>query len=198
MATCDFDEFFRRPELGRGEFLSRLFGIFSEQVTRHWCRCPESSYEDLGRPTLRETGTQKPWYTLDFTLRSRDTNQIFMAEMKCWLQYQGFSFLRLINAGQLTHNQPTAFQWFLRLAREPSVFDVRVANKPVAIDGAVLIWSAITPEGRDAVMTEFGIADVLSVEAMVRDLQVWRPANWIEFVSQRRRWCNELFDVLAQ
>ena len=71
----DFDEFFRQAELGRAAFLSRLLGLFSEQVVQHWCRYPAAAYENLGRPTLREAGTRSPWQTLDFTLRHRGTGQ---------------------------------------------------------------------------------------------------------------------------
>jgi hypothetical protein len=198
--TITYQVSVRRTEPGRGEFLSRLFGVFGEQAVQHWCRQSQTLYENLGRPTLREAGKSKPWCTLDFTLRRRDTSQAFVAEMKCELQYQGYRFLRLTNITQLEHHTEApspAFRWFLRLARNPEAFDVRVMNKQVAIDGAILIWGAVTPKGREAVMAEHNIADVLSVEDMVSDLRKWQPAEWMELVGRRRHWCNELFDFLV-
>lgn len=42
-----------------------MFGLFSEEVVRHWCAVPEAPYDDLGRPTIwDETGTPR-YHTLD-------------------------------------------------------------------------------------------------------------------------------------
>ena len=49
-----FSEFFRQPDRpGRDKYLSRLFGIFSEEVVRAWCTLPTARYEDIGRPYLK-------------------------------------------------------------------------------------------------------------------------------------------------
>ena len=52
MGSCA--DFFRSAEPARDKYLSRLFGLFSEEVVRTWCACPEAAYLDLGRPTLRD------------------------------------------------------------------------------------------------------------------------------------------------
>lgn len=196
-AHTTFDELFRSPQARRDKFLSRLFGLFSEEVVRHWCAVPEAPYDDLGRPTIwDESGTPR-YHTLDFTLRDRSTGRTFASEMKCELEFEGYRYLRLVEPGQVVHHKSAAFVKFLRLARDPGALEVRIGGRPTQVDGAVLVWGALTSEGREAVMAEYGLADVLSVEDMVRDLNRWRPAEWQERVADLRGWSGELFDALA-
>jgi hypothetical protein len=190
-----FERFFRSSEPARDKFLSRLFGLFSEQVVRVWCACPEASYEDLGRPTLCTPGLTRG-HTLDFTLRHRNSEATYVSELKCELEYESYRYLRLTRADQIRHHSSEAFLKFLRVAIDPTSLDIRRQGRPERVDGAILIWGAISLEGRQAVIEEFGFADVLSVEMMLADLQIWAPAGWAEFVSRYRRWTNELFDFL--
>ncbi|MDN5331718.1 MAG: hypothetical protein PWP45_943 [Tepidanaerobacteraceae bacterium] len=194
--TIQFEKIFRTEDPMRDKFLSRFFGLFNEEVVRYWCSCPEAPYEDLGRPTLYAPGEARG-HTLDFTLRHRETGKVFVAEMKCELEFENYRYLRLNGAWQLKHHQQKAFLKFLHLAKQPEVYKVRVGGRQVLVDGAVLIWGAITPEGRKAVIEEYGFADVLSIEAMVSDLRKWKPAAWVEKISQLKRWSNELFDCLV-
>ena len=86
----------------RGKYLSRIFGIFSEEIVRMWAsdhRCP---YEDLGRPTLRRKG-KKAGYTLDFTLRHKETGKSYVAELKLMCRpSNAFKSMRL-NSGVMRH-----------------------------------------------------------------------------------------------
>ena len=94
MTSPPFDSFFKTPNSPRDKYLSRLFGLFNEDVVRHWCALPETPYSDLGRPTLKLPGEARG-YTLDFTLQHKGTGQVFVSEMKCWLEYEGYRYLRL-------------------------------------------------------------------------------------------------------
>jgi hypothetical protein len=163
-----FEDFFRSATPARDKFLSRLFGLFSEDVVRHWCRCPDARYEDLGRPHLRLPG-ERYGHTLDFTLRHRATGRTFVAELKCELEYESYRYLRLTDPAQLTHHAGTAFQKLLAVAKEPMQIPVTVAGKALQVEGAVLVWGATTPEGCERAMDAFGFADVLSVELMLDD-----------------------------
>jgi len=98
--TLQFEEIFRTKNPARDKFLSRLFGLFSEEVVRYWCRCPAAPYEDLGRPTLRVPGEARG-HTLDFTLRHKETVKVYVAEMKCELEFENYRYLRLTGAWQL-------------------------------------------------------------------------------------------------
>lgn len=194
--TNQFAEFFRTKNSARDKFLSRLFSLFNEEVVRHWCRCSAAPFEDLGRPTLRAPGEARG-HTLDFTLQHRETGKVFVAEMKCELEFENYRYLQLTEAWQLQHHRSTAFQKFLHLAKNAEAFETRVGGREVRVDGAIFIWGAVTPEGRSAVMAEYGFAYILSVEEMVNDLRRWKPAEWIERIGQLKYWSNELFDYLV-
>ena len=193
--TDNFSSFFRSAVPARDKYLSRLFALFSEQVVRAWCACPAATYEDLGRPTLCEPGMRRG-HTIDFTLRHRNAGLSYVAELKCELEYDNYRYLRLTHPDQLRHHTSTAFGKFLQVARDPTSMDIRRGGKPTQVDGAILIWGATTSEGHDAVVAEHGFADVLSVEAMVADLQSWAPPEWVALMDQYRGWTNELYDFL--
>ena len=192
----DFENFFRSAEPARDKYLSRLFALFSEQVVRIWCACPESQFDDLGRPTLYVPGL-KQGHTIDFTLCNRVTGKTYVAELKCELEYDNYKYLRLTGPDQLLHHTSGAFTRFLEVAREPTALDVRCKGQPIAVDGAILIWGATEPDGRIAVKEKYGFADVLSLEAMASDLQAWVPNGWSEIAERHRGWTNELFDFLS-
>ena len=191
-----FEDIFRSHNPQRDKYLSRLFGLFNEEVVRSWCLCPESPYEDLGRPTIREAGEQRG-HTLDFTFRRRSDDKVFVGEMKCELEFNGYRYLRLVSADQVRHHTfGPAFQKFLQLAGYPSTLDVRLKGQDIKIDGAILVWGAVEPEGRDSVMDDYGIADVISAEEMLGDMRMWRPGHWREKVEGLRDWSQELFSFL--
>jgi hypothetical protein len=194
--TGRFEQFFRSSSPARDRYLSRLFGLFSEDVVRAWCACPEASYDDVGRPTLCIHGESRG-HTIDFTLRHRESSRTYVAEMKCELEYNGYRYLRLTSADQIQHHTSVEFGKFLAAARNPRALVIRCKGIPIEVDGAILVWGTIAPEGRIAAMNKYGLADVLSVEQMILDLQNWAPDRWTEFVDPFRRWTIELFDFLT-
>ena len=194
--NVDFEYFFKTSEPTRDKYLSRLFALFSEQVVRAWCACPEAPYEDLGRPTLCTPGLNRG-HTLDFTLRRKDTCRTYVAELKCELEFNSYRYLRLTGPDQLLHHKSVAFQKLLQVAECSTALDVRLKGLPLLVDGAILVWGAITEEGRNAVKEAHGFADVLSLEAMLVDLQSWAPDGWAGIVSRHHGWTNELFEFLA-
>lgn len=190
-----FDQVFKTDIPRRDKFLSRLFGLFSEEVVQVWCDHPGSPYLNRGRPTLYEPGDPKERSTLDFLLESGD-GRIYVAELKCELEFDNYRYLRLEHPGQLAHHTGRAFRRFLQFAKNPRSLNVRIAGKDHTADGAILVWGAITDEGREAVMKATGLADVLSVEHMIADLNQWKPEGWTALVDERRRWSSALFDYL--
>lgn len=191
-----FEALFKSSTPPRDKFLSRLFGIFSEDVVRHWCACPEAPYGDLGRPTLSSRGEVGRGHTLDFTLKDRTYGRVYVAELKCELEYDSYRYLRLRlrERGQVEHHQGAAFTKFLTAAREPDSMLVRVGGVPTSINGSVLVWGATTPDGKRSVQSTYGFADVLSVEEMLADLRRWGSESWTNRVAELRGWANELFD----
>lgn len=190
------DGMFRSDDPKRDNFLSRLFGLFNEDVIRMWAAHPDAPYEDLGRPHLRGAGEQHG-HTLDFTLRDRDTGKAYVAEMKCELAFDNYRYLRLSSPRQLDHHRGAAFTKFRELARDPGAWPVHVQGTPVEIHGAILVWGAATPEGRAAVIDTLGVHDVLTVEDALRDLASWGDPEWRGRVEQLASWSRELFDWLT-
>lgn len=191
-------KFFRSNKPERDAFLSRLFGMFSEEVVRAWCAIESNPFEDLGRPTLRGHSIER-YYTLDFTLRERETDRVFVAEMKCELQFDNYRQLLLRDAKQIErHRKSLAFAHFLALAKEPARYQVAIAGKPISIDGAILVWGDMDPDANAMVAREFGIYRVLSVAEIIRDLASDRPASWHDRIETWHRWSNELFEFLDE
>ena len=166
-SEASFEQVFRSDSIQRDNFLARLFGIFSEHVVLTWCDCPQASYIHIGRPTLRKPGESQS-YTLDFTLQHRQSTQRYVAEMKCWTTWENYRYLRLAETDQLQRITQPAFRTFLAFAHQPTSYHVTVAGKPTDIDGAILVWGAVTPQGL-AGASALGIVNVLTVEEMVRD-----------------------------
>lgn len=192
-----FEDLFKSSETARDNYLSRLFGIFSEDIVRIWSRDPRAPYEDVGRPTLR-SATQPGFATLDFTLRSRADGRLYVAEQKAELAFEGYRNLRLTSADQIEHHRGIrAFAWFLDVARDPASHSVQVGGKSVDVAGAILIWGAIESRGRERAMSTYGFADVLSLEGILADLRAWGVPAWRATVERYRRWSNELFDALT-
>lgn len=192
-----FEGLFQSSDAARDNYLSRLFGIFSEDVVRIWSRDPRAPYEDVGRPTLR-SATEPGFATLDFALRSRADGRVYVAEQKAELAFEGYRYLRLTSAGQIEHHAKTrAFAWFLDVARDPASHSVQVGGRPVDVAGAILVWGAVNGDGRRAAMSTYGFADVLSLEGILADLRAWDVPAWRTTVERYRRWSTELFDALT-
>ena len=200
-----FINLFQVPGAGdRAKFLSRVFGIFSENIVRRWSASAGAPYKNLGRPTVRFDG-EATRSTLDFTLRHKESTKTYVAEMKCEIEYEKFKYFVLTSPEQLDHHTTKpAFRSFLRAAREPSAARVTVKCRrsvrlpvPVAVDGAILIWGAATPMGCADVRENFKLADVLTVESMVDDLTRWDDKKYVAMLEDRRKWLNEMFYGLA-
>lgn len=179
----------------RSKYLSRLFGIFSEKVVEHWANDERAPYENLGRPTLK-TPEDTRGHTLDFTFRCRLSGRIYASEMKCEIEYQNFKYFILEKTQQLDHHRKPAFEAFLTSARYPEKYAVRTKGNEVEIDGAILVWGAVSASGKREVMSDKGFHDILSVEEICRDLVKWRNPEYLEMIEQYRSWSNSLFDGL--
>lgn len=194
-ADFELETLFRSGDSARDAFRSRLFGLFSEDIVRFWSRNERAPYRDLGRPTLWKDGQ---FATLDFTLESRADGLRYAAELKAEMAFEGYRYLRLIDAGQLAHHSTKrAFAWLLDLAAQRSTFEVHLAARPVEISGAILVWGASSPQGRAHVISEHGFADVLSLESMLGDLHEWADAGWQQRISELRTWSDGMWDVLS-
>ncbi len=193
------DALFKTHNSDRDKFLSRLFGIFNEQIIRIWCRDDRSPYRDLGRPTIGR-GSETRGSTLDFTFENTETLHKYVAEMKCELQYKDYRYLTLTDPSQLDHHRKEAFARFLEATKHPDEATVTIPNgrsrKPIEIQGGILVWGSVAERGRSTVMKQCGFVDVLSVEDAIADLNIWRNVEFREHLEERRSWCESLFGGL--
>lgn len=188
----ELSAFFKDGSPDKGSFLSRIFGIFNEEIIRIWARDPRSPYSiHERRPTLYD-GSRG--YTLDFLFEKDGT--LFVSEMKCEIQYQNYKYWRLDDPEQLKHHcAKRAFALFLELSRDTKSVEVK-AGRAIDVGGTVLVWGAATPEGVEAVCNHFGISDVLTVEDCIRDLLDWENQEYQRLLSEREQWVLSLFSEL--
>lgn len=176
----------------RSKFLSRVLGIFSEQIVSIWCEHERSRYDNLGRPRLTSSdGTQS--HILDFTLKDRKTSRTYVSEMKCEIEFLNFKFFVLKDASQLDHHEKPAFQAFLKAAYPNNQQATFVKGAEVRTDGAILVWGAVDPVGKTDVMKKMGFHDVLSLEDICEDLNEWGCQRFVEFVGKRQQWTDRLY-----
>ena len=90
----DFVSLFKQDKADRkrGKYLSRLFGIFSEDIVRIWAADEKCHYEDLGRPSIR---FEDKTYTLDFTFQHKQSRKVYIVEQKCEIEFQNYKFFIL-------------------------------------------------------------------------------------------------------
>lgn len=176
----------------RGSYLSRVFGIFSEEIVRIWAADPRSPYKMWEhRPTLYDNEKR---YTLDF-LFVKDGHH-FVSEMKCEVQYQNYRYWRLNHVSQLDHHKKKkAFELFLRLSKDSSAVPVK-AGQPLQIEGTVLVWGAATVEGIRAIKDHYGIRDILTIEKCISDLVTWENERYFKLLGDREDWASALFRKL--
>jgi len=195
-----FQDFFiseQEPYLGRSrrdKFLSRVFGIFNEEIVRIWCANNKSPFKDLGRPTVYEKKGKH--YTLDFLLEDRFGHR-YVAEMKCELEYQKYRFMVLEKCSQIKHHlNKRAFQIFIELAKDPDSYLVKCQGNDVEIDGSILVWGSATDCGIENSKSKYGISDIISTEQVISDLIYWGDKEYLKHVNSHKQWCDQLFSAL--
>lgn len=193
----DFVAIFRQESVPktRAKYLSRVFGIFSEEIVKIWASDSRAPYLDIGRPTLKKHGAIKG-LTLDFTFLHKSSNKLFVVELKCEIEYQNYKYLVLTNLNQLEHHKKDAFLTLLDAAIQNPNQQIFVNKKEVKIDGAILIWGAATVEGCKVVMDAKGFFDILTLERIICGLKAWRSEPYSKLLEDRRLWANEMFDAL--
>ena len=196
MADISFQDIFCSKNVARDKFLSRIFGIFNEEIVRTWCKNPNAPYENLGRPVLKNSPVERGW-TLDYGLKSRKDGRVFVAEQKCELEFQNYQYLRLKSLHQLDHHTGGAFTRFRDFAKRPSRYIVIVSGKPVSAAGAILVWGSVDEECTGELKKETGIQNILSLEKIISDLVVWADPEYQHLINEREKWCQELFSALA-
>ena len=178
----------------RDKFLSRVFGIFNEEIIRIWCDNKNSPFINLGRPTVYDKDGKH--YTLDFLLQDKDGNT-FLTEMKCEIEYQKYKYLTLSKAEQLKHHSTKrAFQLFLEIVLNPDLYKIKCNSELVKVSGSALVWGKVSDIGEKAVLHEFSLTHVVSTESAVGDLVNWQDPSYIELIENYELCSQQLFSGL--
>lgn len=192
----DFVSLFKQDEADRkrGKYLSRLFGIFSEDIVRIWAADEKCHYEDLGRPSIR---FEDKTYTLDFTFQHKQSRKVYIVEQKCEIEFHNFKYFILDKKDQLSHHIKTkkAFVAFLEAAKK-NIISASISQQEIKIDGTILIWGVATPKGINDIKLEYKIDDIFTLEKIIDDLILWRNENFYKFVRNRIVWSNEMLNGL--
>ena len=203
MPTLDLVATFKSDCPARDNFLSRVFGMFSEEPVRFWAEMDSSPYRYIGRPTVWPVSGER-YSTLDFALERRADGQCFIAEMKCELAFDNYRYMTLTSIEQIKRHarESRAFVCFLEASQNPNAFTYRATNRqnaslPVDIAGTILVWGRVSDEGKKAAMETFGFTDVLSVEAIINELLRTKNERYVSFLRERHSWCKGLFAALA-
>lgn len=196
MERFDIKRTFNTSDSHRDNFLSRLFGIFNEDIVRLWCKNPNSKYSDLGRPTLYTLDGTWTRTTLDFGLRNKD-GEIYLGELKCELAYESYKFIELDSINQLYHHDKKAFQQFLQVAKKPRSYKVKINREEVSVKGSILIWGRVNESKQNGIINYFNFYDILSIENMVNDLLDWEDTDYNDYINTRYRWMAELMSNLC-
>jgi hypothetical protein len=195
MSHSRFENLFKTQVASRDKFLSRLFGIFSEEIVRIWSdtNSPASHYKNSGRPTIVESTSEKG-YTLDFTFERDGRN--YICEMKCELEYNKYAYLTLNNLAQLDHHKrdKRAFELFLDAAASPTKYIIRQKGKVIPVHGAILIWGSVDESKIEAIKQHYSLHDILSVEKMIDELIAQNNQEYQLLLNTRWMWCQEFFE----
>lgn len=194
-----FEKLFDKRSTDRDKFLSMIFGIFSEKIALIWCNSYSSNYTNLGRPTIKPLNSNEQGKTLDFTLKSKTTGNLYVTEMKCEIQYENYKYLKLNSSKQFEHHKTkTAFRWLLELAQKPEDFDIKIKGQKIKTNGAILIWGVVDKEKKTEICRQTGFKDILSVEHMINTLIKEKNKEYEGFINEINSWTNYLYDNLKR
>lgn len=186
----------------RNKFLARVFGIFNEEIVRIWCNNPDSPFEEMGRPTISSAEKQKP-YTLDFTFRHRENNNVYIVELKSWIEYDNHRYLKYpfeIFESSFINKSP-AFKAFLDLAVTPENYQVIVKEKDnkrikMNISGSILILPVVDEREKEAYVKKYHLHNILSLENIINQLIIKGDAKYKKLLGDRKRWFDDFINGL--
>jgi len=194
----------------RNNFLARIMGIFGEKIAGCWFENEKSGYDNLGRPTIHWTyNGQKKWVTLDFLINKKESGEIYLVEQKNFFAYQEGK-LRKIN----NDNFPFAYKkWSdkkksgaweiftelsknIDLQKEFKITTKETKDENHKISGTILIWSDVDESYKNVFCAKYGFSDIIGLTQMIKDLNQWEDHKYIDFISEKERWIQDLFNWL--
>lgn len=196
-----------KTEKEQNNFLARIIGIFGEQITSYWLNDENCNYKNLGRPTLHwQIDGKKKWTTLDFLIKHKKNNKIFLVEQKNFFAYQNGKFKTINNGEFIKHYQKwsdgkmksNAWRLFNEIARDidnQKDYEIKTKNgEYYKLDGTILIWSDVIEKDKFLELTKFN--DVIGLTKIIKDLNRWKNKEYTNYLNEKQCWINELFSWL--
>ena len=179
----------------KDKFISRFFGIFNEKIAELYFNSPYSKYKNLGRPTIKY-GKEK--YTFDFTLQNKETNKIYVCEMKCEMQFNNYKRLLLENIDQILSHKKVSFIYFLDISKNKSKHKIEVDKKEIKTDGIILLWGKITNDTNALlkIKEHFGFYEIISLEKLINIMVENNYNEYYQYINEKREWINNFFDEI--
>ena len=181
-------------------FLSRIVGVFSEEIVRFWLENERCKYINIGRPQVSTSGDPKN-YTLDFLLQNTKTKKYFIAEQKCFFGFKNGTLKKISEVETFTMEfekwstkksiSTIAWDRFINFDKDTSV--VSNKQKKYSVSGKVLIWASYDKKAKENFQKKYKLSDVISFEHIIRDLKDWSDESYIKFIKEKQKWINELF-----
>ncbi|MBK9222222.1 MAG: hypothetical protein IPO16_08865 [Saprospiraceae bacterium] len=186
-------------------FLSRIFGVFSEEIVKIWCDNKNNNdFEYIGKPHIKE-GNKRP-IVLDHLLKSKNT--YFIVEQKNFHGYKNgklssmedtdefFKNFESWSIGKSKNQKSKAWDIFINFTKKPK--EVKYDGKIIPQAKTLLIWSKGTDVGRYKFVQKYGISKVLFLEQMKNDLIKWKDPAYIKLIKDKKKWIAQLFNDLLE
>ena len=184
-------------------FLSRILGVFSENIVDFWLENEKCPYRSLGRPSLYSVDNKK-LATLDFTFQNKSDNKNYIVEQKCFFGFKNGKlcsmstyeiFIKEFEKWSTAKaNSTPAWKYFSNFSKER--YDVKVKTKKIETEGTILLWASCEKEGAEKFQEELGISKIIGVDSIISDLKQWEDNNYSKFIDTRKNWIIELLDNL--
>lgn len=199
----NFKNLFTNSSETRNNFLARVFGVFSEEIVKFWLANENCPYLSCGRPTIFDSNNKKV-ALLDFTIRSKNDNKLFIVEQKNLIAFKKGTLRFMSNDEAFNKNflkwsrdkakQTVAWNLFLNPLTE---YQVKVKGEEIVNFGKILIWPSFDENKKNSMISQLAIDEILSLEIIHAQLITWKDPKYQDWINARIRWTEELFDQLT-
>lgn len=187
-------------------FLSRIFGVFSEEIVKIWCANDliNEGYKYIGKPHIKIKDKKRP-LELDHLLYSEIKNEYYLVEQKSFHGYKNGKlasmedtdiFLKSFKTwsrGKSKNQKSKAWDIFINFVEHP--MEVNCNGNSYHDIKTLLIWSKGTPEGKRKFIDNsgIGVSEVLFLIDLKNALIQCEDQQYKALIDKKKKWIDELF-----
>ena len=213
----ELQKIFKNADEKQNNLLTRVFGIFSEEIINCWLAYPDCEYKNLGRPSIYKKNERPS--TLDFLFeKKKGTNKgaLYIVEQKCLFSYNKGNLLCMTETN-LEHFE----KWSTQKAKYSKAWkDFREIHSYLKNEDVVIKWKGSTPELTKKVVGNILIwgkwmdntkhADpkidkIISMESIMNEMNEWdnlgvksSGVSFKEFILSKKKLVNNMFNELVK